>query len=754
MAIFIDRKQNRVQVSSDALSKPLKRKNGTWEIGRFSDDDLEKHFKRVTRSKEVEALILEALSLCHYELHQEQDSLVDLRPDFLIDLGFEEKTHYSYTPYERLVYYKLRMPSEDEDYLYEIVVSYELAVSDNPHASHQESHDYLFTDVRLKIISIEEINGYKEFRHKHPDILMEDQIPYTADGYVTEIWLNIHTKQQLLELLRKFKGRRQCPALYVSDAKPLGFEILGAKRIPGANILKAVHFAAEKHINQRRKNAEKSPYINHPLGVANVLANEANVDDETLLIAALLHDTIEDTETNPSELEDLFGIEVRQLVEEVTDDKTLDKEERKNLQLTNVSELSINAKQLRIADKICNIRDIMQSPPVDWRKERKAVYLLWTKVFVDLCHGVANKLENIYDETLYKAWDELQLDADILTSGLDYSIEFIEGGSRWFAEFAEAMIQDFGKAVIPFLKTFYEGAHAYFGTDNIIDEMSDAQEIKDEIKEIKRKYLSIFKPTKKRKGESPMLNFFRMSNLEKAISIAVENHACQVDKAGAPYVLHPLRAMFQMDTELEMIVAVLHDVVEDADVTPDDLRMAGFDNEVIEAVDSVTNRDGESYNDFIVRAGSNPIGYKVKMADLHDNLDLARIAEPTPKDYRRLAKYEKAIKTLKAMQITRKESDMDKITSILIDKRENDRGVTRLSSEISDDGNLIINDYFIGPAAQEFYGHDDVDSFVKIKKIHKDSLLLLLLRDRFEKISELREWLDSAGVPYDFEIWP
>lgn len=141
-----------------------------------------------------------------------------------------------------------------------------------------------------------------------------------------------------------------------------------------------------------------------------------------------------------------------------------------------------------------------------------------------------------------------------------------------------------------------------------------------------------------------------MSNLERAISIAVENHTGQVDKAEAPYVLHPLRAMFQMDTEAAMIVAVLHDVVEDTAVTLDDLVQEGFDKEVIDAVDSVTRRGGESYNEFIHRAGSNPIGYKVKMADLQDNLDLSRISEPTDKDYKRLSKYKDAIKTLKSIR--------------------------------------------------------------------------------------------------------
>ncbi len=141
-----------------------------------------------------------------------------------------------------------------------------------------------------------------------------------------------------------------------------------------------------------------------------------------------------------------------------------------------------------------------------------------------------------------------------------------------------------------------------------------------------------------------------MPNLERAISIAVENHAGMIDKAGLPYILHPLRVMFQMDTEEEMIVAVLHDVIEDTPVTFYDLKIEGFNNDVIDALDSVTNRAGEKYDDFIDRAGSNPIGYQVKLADLQDNLDLSRIAEPTAKDYERLDKYKEAVKRLKAMR--------------------------------------------------------------------------------------------------------
>lgn len=139
------------------------------------------------------------------------------------------------------------------------------------------------------------------------------------------------------------------------------------------------------------------------------------------------------------------------------------------------------------------------------------------------------------------------------------------------------------------------------------------------------------------------------ATLERAIAIAVENHAGQVDKAGAPYVLHPLRVMHQMDTESEQIVAVLHDVVEDTGTTFDELRQEGFDDEVLEGIDSVTRRDEESYDDFILRAAANPIGYKVKMADLLDNLDMRRIKQATEKDFKRLSKYKDALNTLKSM---------------------------------------------------------------------------------------------------------
>ena len=137
-----------------------------------------------------------------------------------------------------------------------------------------------------------------------------------------------------------------------------------------------------------------------------------------------------------------------------------------------------------------------------------------------------------------------------------------------------------------------------------------------------------------------------VATLEKAIGIAAQAHAGQVDKAGAPYILHPLRVMLGVASLEERIVAVLHDVVEDTDWTFDRLRAEGFAESVLEALDAVTHRDGESYEDFVLRAAKNPIGRNVKRADLLDNLNLARIPAPTPSDHDRIARYRKALSLL------------------------------------------------------------------------------------------------------------
>jgi guanosine-3',5'-bis(diphosphate) 3'-pyrophosphohydrolase len=167
-----------------------------------------------------------------------------------------------------------------------------------------------------------------------------------------------------------------------------------------AAILKALHFAADKHRDQRRKDVEASPYINHPIQVAELLARVGGVTDLVTLQSAILHDTIEDTNTKPEELEAAFGPEVRRVVEEVTDDKQLPKEERKQLQIEHASHLSERAKQIKIGDKISNVLGVTQAPPADWSLERRLEYLDWTEKVVEGCRGCNATLESFYDQVL------------------------------------------------------------------------------------------------------------------------------------------------------------------------------------------------------------------------------------------------------------------------------------------------------------------------------------------------------------------
>jgi guanosine-3',5'-bis(diphosphate) 3'-pyrophosphohydrolase len=162
-------------------------------------------------------------------------------------------------------------------------------------------------------------------------------------------------------------------------------------------LVAAIAFAADKHRNQRRKDHEASPYIDHPIALAHVLANEGGVEDERVLMAAVLHDTIEDTETTEQDLVRQFGKDVADIVMEVTDDKSLPKAERKRLQVEHAGHISRQGKLVKLADKICNLRDIAKSPPVDWSVKRKQEYFDWAKTVVDALRGVHPGLEAIFD---------------------------------------------------------------------------------------------------------------------------------------------------------------------------------------------------------------------------------------------------------------------------------------------------------------------------------------------------------------------
>jgi guanosine-3',5'-bis(diphosphate) 3'-pyrophosphohydrolase len=165
-------------------------------------------------------------------------------------------------------------------------------------------------------------------------------------------------------------------------------------------ILKALHFAADKHRDQRRKDEDASPYINHPIEVAELLARIGGVTDLITLQGAILHDTIEDTDTSPEELEREFGPEVRRVVEEVTDDKNLPKADRKRLQIEHAPHISERARLVKLADKMSNVRSVTVTPPATWPLERRQEYLDWTEQVIAGLRGVNPSLEKLYAELL------------------------------------------------------------------------------------------------------------------------------------------------------------------------------------------------------------------------------------------------------------------------------------------------------------------------------------------------------------------
>lgn len=164
-----------------------------------------------------------------------------------------------------------------------------------------------------------------------------------------------------------------------------------------ALVIAAATFAAERHRHQRRKDAEASPYINHPLTLAAILSDEGGVADAEVIAAALLHDTVEDTETTLAELETRFGPRVAGIVAEVTDDTSLPKVERKALQVSRAAHKSGGAKLVKLADKIANLRDLAASPPHDWPAQRRRDYVLWSAEVVNGLRGCNPALEAAFD---------------------------------------------------------------------------------------------------------------------------------------------------------------------------------------------------------------------------------------------------------------------------------------------------------------------------------------------------------------------
>ena len=165
-------------------------------------------------------------------------------------------------------------------------------------------------------------------------------------------------------------------------------------------VLRAAAFAADKHRHQRRKDHARTPYINHPLAVARVLAEEGGVNDPEILAAAILHDTLEDTATTRRELEREFGARIAALVSEVTDDKSLPKQRRKQLQIDRAPMKSKGAALIKVADKICNLRDLRDSPPKQWTAERRQRYRRWASDVVTALPLGRHRLRRVFDGEL------------------------------------------------------------------------------------------------------------------------------------------------------------------------------------------------------------------------------------------------------------------------------------------------------------------------------------------------------------------
>lgn len=177
-------------------------------------------------------------------------------------------------------------------------------------------------------------------------------------------------------------------------------------------LLRALAFAADKHQHQRRKGRGKLPYVNHPIHVTDMLWRVGGVRDVTTLVAALLHDTIEDTKTTPEEIEALFGPDVLSVVLEVTDDKSLPKAQRKHLQVEHAPHLSERAKLIKLADKIDNVTDISRDPPPNWSHERLEEYVTWAEAVVAGVRGVNPALEARFDAVVQEARETLARDTE------------------------------------------------------------------------------------------------------------------------------------------------------------------------------------------------------------------------------------------------------------------------------------------------------------------------------------------------------
>ncbi|MDY6868900.1 MAG: HD domain-containing protein [Chloroflexota bacterium] len=173
-------------------------------------------------------------------------------------------------------------------------------------------------------------------------------------------------------------------------------------------IFEAINYAARKHHGQVRKDHRGSPYVTHPIAVANAIWGVGNISDEFTLICAILHDTIEDTDTKESEIKECFGEDVLSVVLEVSDDKSQEKMERKRQQVIHAPHLSEAARLIKLSDKLVNCRDILQSPPKNWSLTRRQEYIQWAADVVAEIRGTNDALESAFDQMLRDAEEQLE----------------------------------------------------------------------------------------------------------------------------------------------------------------------------------------------------------------------------------------------------------------------------------------------------------------------------------------------------------
>ena len=179
--------------------------------------------------------------------------------------------------------------------------------------------------------------------------------------------------------------------------------LIGLSCAETRKVFQALAFAARKHRDQRRKDEYASPYINHPIALAELLVNEGGITDHVVLCAAILHDTIEDTETTYAELVGAFGREIADVVAEVTDNKSLDAAVRKLSEIEHAAHASPRAKLVKLADKTCNLRDLAVTPPPEWSQDRRAAYLDWAQQVVAGIRGANAALEAAFDKACVSA---------------------------------------------------------------------------------------------------------------------------------------------------------------------------------------------------------------------------------------------------------------------------------------------------------------------------------------------------------------